>query len=408
MLIQTIVPRCLPALLPLLYFASGCNEDPTTAGGVGVHERWYQAQPGYAFARPVVAGDLVYFGAGGGQVIARDRATGVTRWATRVTPGEQVGGANLLARGSVVVAPTVLYTTAVDATTGRELWRYAAPLDTIGDADPRPGDVLRSTIDADDLTVFVPAWGASVSAVGLATGAVRWIWEPGKSAGDTASSGVFRSGAEGVRVSGDTLFATVWHSLDRKGLRSEAWLIALEKATGRELWRVTFANQESGVATQAQPALWGNLVIVNTLGGRQIAIDRSTRRVAWRVEADPPGYGELMNANLISPTVVGDVVYHDGSNQYLYARRASDGTLLWRTRYDGQFGNDLFVTDKRIYGETGGTLSIFDRQTGRRLVHVGQPHEPNPSNTMIASGAVVADGQVFITVLHAAWSFTEP
>lgn len=46
----------------------------------------------------------------------------------------------------------------LDAVTGRELWRYAAPLDTV-DAGPRPnpGQVVEAHVDADDAMVYIPA-----------------------------------------------------------------------------------------------------------------------------------------------------------------------------------------------------------------------------------------------------------
>jgi len=312
-----------------------------------VRERWYQPQTGYASARPAVVGDLVVFGTGDGHVVARDRATGVARWSTKIA-NERIQGANLVARGGVIVAPVLHHTAAVDVTTGRELWRYEAPPDTVGDAQARPGQVLFARIDADESTVYIPAWGASVTAIDLNTGAVRWVWRPGRSARDTATSGVFRSGAEGVRVSGDTVFATAWHNLVRNGVQSEAWLLALNKQTGRELWRVTLPRETGGVAIQGQPALWSNLVIASLNSGYHFAVDRTSRQVVWETAPDAPDPGEIGSGNLIGASVYGDVVYHDGSNSYVYARRANDGALLWKSRYDGQFFNDLLVTETRV------------------------------------------------------------
>ena len=398
-----------PALVisAVLLFGAGCGQEPTATNGRGVTERWYQPQVGYAFARPAVDGTVVLFGTGDGQVVARDRATGAVRWATTIAPGQGINGANLIARAGVVVAPVASATFGLDASTGRVLWRYEAPRDTVG-GRTASGSVFLHTVDADSEVAYVPAWGASVSAVDLRTGAVRWVWTPGPSPTDTARSGVFRSGADGLRVSGDTVFASAWHFTDVKGLASEAWIVALDRTSGRELWRVTIPVPGGGVATAAQPALWGNLLIISTINGDQYAVDRHTRQVVWHTAPGAPDPGALQNANIISPTVAGDVVYHDGGNAYLYARRASDGTLLWRTKYDGQFTHDLAVTDRRIYGSIGGQLVIFDRQTGTRLHSLNQPHERDLTKTMIASGAAAADGEVYVTVNNAAWSFTEP
>lgn len=170
----------------------------------------------------------------------------------------------------------------LDATSGAERWRHAAPPDVpLGGAQARPGAVVMSHVDADDATVFVPAWGASVSAVDLRTGAVRWAWVPGPTAGDTAAAGRFRSGAQGVRVSGDTVFATAWHALDAQGLKTEPWVVALDKGTGRELWRVVLPQYTGGLTITGAPALHRDLVVVTSVGGHAWAIDRTTRQVAW-------------------------------------------------------------------------------------------------------------------------------
>jgi outer membrane protein assembly factor BamB len=170
--------------------------DSTGPGSGGVHERWYQSQSGYAWARPAASDNVVYFGDGLGDLIARDVRTGSQIWIARAGQ-EAVNGANILVRSGVVVAPLYTNTVGLDAVTGRQLWRFNAPDDTVGVPSgygALPGTVAASTIDADDQTVYIPAWGASVSAVDLHSGTTRWIWQPGRIDGDTATSGVFRSG----------------------------------------------------------------------------------------------------------------------------------------------------------------------------------------------------------------------
>lgn len=386
--------------------AASCGQEPT-GGGDSVRERWYQPQAGSAAARPAVLRDLVYFGTGDGKVIARDRATGAARWTAQAAVlSDEIGGSNLIVAAGVVVAPVAYHTVGLDAESGRELWRYRAPLDTVGERQPAPGYVFHTTIDADSQTVYIPAWGASVSAVDLATGQARWVWQPGRAATDTATSGVFRSGSDGVRVSGDTVFATAWHYLVRNGHRSEAWVVALERETGRELWRVTLPVTEMGVGMQAQPALWGNLVLVNTSGGDLFAVNRTSRAVAWRAAPEAPGPDDFLLAVVTSPAVAGDVVYHDGANRHLYARRASDGAMLWKSRGE-QFLDDFTITPTRIYSGDGGNLFIFDRASGRLVRKLSEPRDP-PDRSLFSSSAAVADGQVFVTVSGGAWSFVEP
>lgn len=83
----------------------------------------------------------------------------------------------------------------------------------------------------------------------------------------------------GARVSGDTVFATVWHSLDQNGLRSEPWLVVLDRRSGRELWRTVLPSVLAGVLIEGAPTLYRNLAIVAIRGeprGRSIG-----RRARW-------------------------------------------------------------------------------------------------------------------------------
>jgi outer membrane protein assembly factor BamB len=385
------------AALPFL-LASSCGEHSPTGIAAPLPDRWYQTQSGYGSARPAVVGDLVIFGTGNGQLLARDRKTGNVRWASRIAD-EQIAGSNIVVRNGVAVVAVAYHTAAVDAQSGAVLWSYAAPPDLLYPYNPAgtPGYVNHARLDADESAVYIPAWGASVSAVDIRTGQARWVWQ-------TDPAATQRSGSMGVHVSGDTVFATVWHFLESNGNTTESWLVALDRATGRELWRVVLPHICGGTCIQFRPALWGNLVIVNTGDSHVFAVDRTTQQVVWHAVPDYPEPGDGSGSSA-SVEVYGDVVYSDGSNGYIYARRASDGTVLWRSRYDGALFDDMLVTERRIYGGSGGYLTILDRESGRRLRKLSQPHI---TDGLFASPAAYADGQVFITVYGAAWSFDEP
>ena len=386
-------------VLALLLTGLSCGDGPTGAGG-DLRARWSQAQDGNARAQPAVVGDVVYFGTGDGRVVARARETGAQRWSTVVAPGEAVRGRNLLERGGVLVVPVALATVGLDATTGEQLWRYASPRDTVGrgpNADP--GSVIAARVEADDAAAYIPAWGASVSAVDLRTGAVRWVWEPGVSAGDTAAGGRFRSGAQGVRVSGDTVFATVWHFLDAQGLKSEAWLVALHRAAGVELWRVVLPSYTGGVLVNGAPALYARLAIFTTVGGRTWAIDRFTRQLVWQF-VPPARYSTQTQAEL-----GGDAVFIDGGDDFLYALDATSGAVRWKSNAGNGATRDLLVTDRRVYYPTNGSLRVFDRATGRAIAGM----EVKPVGDAVETAATTdGRGRIFVTVTKAAQSYDEP
>ena len=382
---------------------SSCRDSTGPAGPrTTLRDRWYVPQVGYTETRPTVVGGLVYAATGDGWVVARDAATGAEQWRTPV--GQGVRGANFVARSGVVAVGLTWTVVAFDAADGHELWRYTTPLDTV-DAwpAPNPGSVVLTRLDADDETVYVPAWGASVSAVDIRTGTVRWVWEPGKSVTDTAASGVFRSGADGVRVSGDTVYASAWHDLNYGGGTSEPWLVALDRATGRELWRASFPGYTSGVTVNGAPALHGNLAILGGTGGYLWAVDRTTRRTAWKFVPAAP----VQHATLTEPELYGDALYFDGGDGNAYAVRASDGRTLWKAPVDMAYADPL-VTERRVYLNSGYQLWAFDRTTGRLLAKVKQPHVGDRDGFLASTPASDGAGHGFIVVNNATWSFDEP
>ncbi|MFN8670401.1 MAG: PQQ-binding-like beta-propeller repeat protein [Gemmatimonadaceae bacterium] len=189
---------------------------------------WSATVTGFSIARPAVGSSAVFAADGTGAPSAFERATGQRLWRTSLARSA-IEGMNLLVANGVVVVPARDSTYGVDAATGTPILRYAAPLDVRENpVSPLPGFVGETRIATDGASVFVPAWGASVSAVDLRTGMRRWVWQPS----DTTR---FRSGSMGVRISGDTVYATAWHFLDASGLRTEQWLLALDRLSGREL-----------------------------------------------------------------------------------------------------------------------------------------------------------------------------
>ena len=378
-------------------WSSACH-DPTSAPNAGgLRQHWYQAQNGMSRARPLVSSDVVYFGTGTGEVVAREFETGIPRWSTQVITQSEIAGNNMLLRSGAVIAAGVWEVGAVDAMSGLHLWNYRTPLDTVDTegAPVGPGILTRHELDADDARVYVPAWGASVSAVDIRTGLAVWIWEPGRASTDTAGN-IFRSGAEGTRVSGDTVFVTVWHWLDRVGLTSEDWLVLLDRLSGRELARVTIPGT-GGATLFGSPEVHGNHVILTTSLGRVWAIDRSSLNVAWHF-VPPARFGTFTHAELH-----GDALYLDGGDESLYAISAIDGSVIWKASAGGAT-RDLLVTDTRVYYPTQALLKVFDRRTGTFVAQASL----RSFNEIWQTPPASARSRVFIGITPAALSFDEP
>lgn len=388
-------------LLSALATGSGwsCANDPT---GTTIRERWFSEQEGNSWARPVVVGDLVYFGSGDGKVYARNVASGTVRWVTDLRAG-RIEGANFVARGGVVAVAAIQETVGLDAATGQILWRYAAPPDTALGVSSNRGQVSRTHLAIDDDHVYVPAWGATLSAVDRLTGVVRWVWYAGRVASDTAVAGRFRSGAAGVQVSGDTVFALVWHNLVHNVVQSEAWMLALDRRTGRELWRTTLPNPRGG-AIHTAPALAGPVVVFAASSGRLAAVNRTTGQPAWAFE--PP----LVSSPRSGAEANADAIYADGGDGVIRAFDPATGTIKRTSILPTQLSasHDIVATTQRVYVPVGYYLFVFDRRTGRQIARLTQPGTTAETGSLFSSPVAVANGRVFVTVHQGAWSFDEP
>ena len=281
----------------------------------------------------------------------------------------------------------------LDAQTGVERWRFLPPVDSLL-APVGPGSTGGTRIDADDSTVFVPAMGASISAVDVRTGVARWNWGPANPAG-------FRSGANGVRVYRDTVYATAWRFQNPLGGLSQGWLVALDARTGSELWRRTFPAITSGVAAEGSPVVFGSLVVFVLPGGNAFGLDRATGATVWEF----PSRATL--ATLSQAELWGGTVYFDGGDASVYALDASTGALIWRAEYGTQASKDLLVTARRVYVNGQVNLLVFDRLSGRRITALEDP-TGTTVDKFISSAPVASDGRIFVNVARGVACFREP
>lgn len=398
-------------LLPACLLWAGCAEPALGPDGGRVERgrvttRWYAAQAAaFVNARPAVADGVVYFGLADGGVVARDAAGGAERWRATAVPGERITGANMVAGGGVVVAPGVTQVVALDAATGRERWRFAPPADPTQGSTPAPGLVTASRLALDGGQVFVPAYGASVSALDAATGTVRWVWQARATAADTAPGaygGRFRSGASGVRVDADVVYGTVWHARDARGLTCEVWLVALDRATGRELWRATEPSQASGICIEGAPAVAAGRVVATHRGGATFAVDQANGTVVWRWAA-PARYSTLSEPALADAGGADPVVYVDGGDESAYALGVRDGSVRGRVAAGLGATTDLAVTVRRVYHVSNGLLQVFDRASGSVVAALRTREEGG-----VFGGVTVLGGRVYLAGFDAAWVVDEP
>jgi outer membrane protein assembly factor BamB len=279
-----------------------------------------------------------------GGLAAFDERTGAARWIAQIWSGGQASFAgNIPMRNDVACLADYFGTGCVDLATGRVRW---------ASQEDRPTQRGESAID--DVALYYGTSDHTVVARDLATG--KTLWAVDVDPGTTFLSRVF-----GVAVRADTVFAATVRWLDKGGGKIVADLIALDRANGRELWRYT-APSRSGF--QGAPVLAGNLAIVNdTYSHGLVAIDLTTRQVAWRTDVHEDGYITAETP----PVLVGDTLFSGSTDTQVYALDVHSGAYRWRvgTRAGSIGSTAVCGRLVLVVPFSGGPLSVVDR---KRLV----------------------------------------
>jgi outer membrane protein assembly factor BamB len=266
-------------------------------------------------AQPRVIGGHVYVASDSGYLYKLDRDTGKETWRARIDQGSEPRlptnqektrwdryASSVAADGKrLYIASRDKHLYALDTKTGRELWRLPA------------GDIMTATPALHGDLVIYAAFDGKVQAVSARDGKARWAYD--------AKLGV----AGDVVVSGDRVLV---------GSRSYD-LIALDAATGRELWKHYY---------------W----------------------FSW----------------IESPPVVRDGVVYTGSSDAtnVYAIDLDDGSLRWKTAVPGYSWQRPAVNDALVVtgtagagafpGPRAGSLIALDRATGEiRWIYLDAPTE---------------------------------
>jgi outer membrane protein assembly factor BamB len=350
--------RIVLAALGGLAAMSACTRDPTEPLSGVLRIAWRASSPGDGvgrLARPATIGDVVVAGGVEGSVVAYELSSGRERWRRPGLLGQPATGGNILIRQGLALIPLARGIAAVEVATGTLRWSATSPVDSL--LGRQPGVAELAEIDATESTVFHPAWGASVQAIDVASGQVRWTWRPGRAPTDTEST-PFRSGAQGTRVSGDTVYVTGWHYENRTGIRTELWLVALQASTGQELARFRVPPFTGGVPIFSAPRIAGRLVLFTAVGGPVWAIDRFTMQQVWSFR--PPV--EFATFNPMETR--DDLVFVGGGNSNCYALRISDGSVVWQRSVETNVERPMLVTSRFILVPSQRIMFALDLSTG--------------------------------------------
>jgi outer membrane protein assembly factor BamB len=319
----------ISALVIAMISTSACwNSDPVSPNGAANRVIWSSALRGSGAGEVAATTELVFAATDSG-LAAIERASGHERWFSLV-PG-LAGSKRLLVRGGRVLSAGVYSVQANDAVTGAVLWQRVFDVNT---AAPDFSDLA-----ADDVALFVGLRDGRALALAQSDGSVLW------EAPIATSDWTFKGLLGGSTISGDTVYVTATRYLNANAFEEAAVVVALDRQTGRELWRYQSPGINTSIAHAAVLA-GPDLIFTDAYVGAVIALDRATGTERWR----QPTYGFFFGA----PVIRGDTVFAATSASRAYAFDALTGRVLWTAKLEagatslGVCGTELFVGDFHV------------------------------------------------------------
>lgn len=300
------------------------------------------------FKVPVERADLAYVPATDGQrlyadinrrIEAFDLGTGAKLWSYPRPPG---GPSALVARGGRVIFAGDS-AVAVDAATGRELWRR--------DLDSHAG---LAESDGDAEAFYTGTQQRSVYAFRASDGALLWRTPLGT---DWAHGGLVR----GITLSGDTVYAVLEHHTGVNGHIGTGDVFALDRHTGAVHWVYRNGDGRGLGIFQSAGRVAGRLLLLSANWENHfIAIDRLTGKEVWRVAGGFAAAGPQE-----APEFRGTTAYVASHDQNVIALDLASGRELWRSPLNGG-GDWLGVCGSRLLVRAS-SLNVIELATGRLL-----------------------------------------
>jgi outer membrane protein assembly factor BamB len=246
----------------------------------------------------------------------------------------------------------------IDRATGKTIWERTA-----GKAMPHEGKQENNSYasasaltDGEHLFAYFGSWG--LYCYDLA-GGLKWQ----KDLGDMTTRGGFGEGASPA-LHGDKLVVN-W---DHEG---QSFVVALEKATGKELWR----------REREEVSSWGTPLVVEVSGRAQVITTGTNKVRSYDLESGEviwEGPGLTLNA-IPSPLESEGVVYVTSGfrGSAAYAVRLADArgdiesssAILWRRDRDTPYVPSPLLYDGVFYlvKSNSGILTALDAKTGEAL-----------------------------------------
>lgn len=323
-------------------------------------------------ASPIVADGKVFVLDSEVQVSAYNSKNGDRLWRVDLTPDDEdseegFGGGLAFDGGKLFVSTGFGFVSALDAGSGKELWRRTATVP------------FRAAPVVNGGRVFVATQENQLLALAEDDGRVLWDHR-----GIAESAGIL--GSNSVAVSGDMVVVPY----------TSGELFALNVRNGKAAWSDTLARTGGLTPLSAladisgRPVIDRGMVFANSHAGRLVAVDIRTGERVWTIDV----------GGTQRPWVAGDYLYVITDDAQVLCVRRADGRIRWIHQLDAyrnvearkgavSWSGPVLVSDRLLILSSEGYAISMSPYTGEVLGQVDIPDK-----AFIAP--VVADNWVYI------------
>jgi outer membrane protein assembly factor BamB len=383
---------------------------------------WVHRTPGVILTgSPVVEAGVAFVGTrdedglDANAVHAVDVATGKAKWAFHTDAS--VHGSVAVADG-IVYAPTIHGTLhAIDAKTGRELWKreaeqpepplfrraysYYGPAVADGKVywpyQTRHGKASSGLLTALDARTGATIWESPMTGATMSDGTPAVAGGTVFVGNETADRIVAYDAATGVRKWTSSARLGGWQDAapaaagGRVFIASNNGVIARDATTGADLWqyRSTDTSWIPQNATPSTPAVVGETLYMGFPDGRVTALNVATGAVVWTVRLPGKPY---LGGVLSAPAVSGDTVYIGNNDGRVYALDRTSGATLWSYEVGAWVASAPAISGNALLiGAWDGNLYAFSDRTPQLEPKVGT-REVGPATATLTPGVAEAYG----------------
>ena len=304
-----------------------------TSQGIGdaqlpdeLQERWAFKTKDMIAGAPAIAGDVIYVASMDRHLYAINATTGKELWKQKLG---MMKGSPLIHEGKIYVGNIDGKVYCRDAKTGEAVWMF----------DNESGEIA-SGLNIHGTNILVAAQGMPVTCL--------------NEKGDKAWTFDIDGGSNGTpTVSGDVCFAS----------GCDSHFHAIDAKTGNGLWKLELPGQAA-----ATPCVKDGVAYIGTVTNQVVAIDLKSKEKIWQFEA-----AKKAQPFYSSAAIAGDVVILGSRDRKVYGLNRKTGKEIWNFITEGAVDSSPVVVGQRVYvgcQSLTGEFYVLDVKSGKQLQEV--------------------------------------